>query len=350
MFKSRTLFVLGAGASKEAGLPIGSELTSQIAKLVDLHTEYGVKLVRGDYSILQALTGLTSGKDEWRDNRLLASGREMAEAMELAPSIDTFLETHANNREYVLLGKLGIVRAISNAEHQSRLRAPEGGAQRLPISRLTGTWYVRLAQQLFSGIPAEKPELAFENVRFISFNYDRCLQVFLARALEVYFRLSTEDAGRIVKDVPILFPYGWLGSPFEGEKDYLAFGAEHIDLLAAAERIRTFSESVESDKMKEAVRREMDEAQNIVFLGFGFLPQNMDLLDSGLSLVGGKRFTPRVFATTLGLSDSDEDIIADQLVGMLEGEQDGLQEKMRIETSQATCAELFARFWRSITA
>lgn len=350
MFKSRTLFVLGAGASKEAGLPIGSELTSQIAKLVDLHTEYGAKLIRGDYSILQALTGLTSDNHQWRDNKFLASGSEMAEAMELAPSIDTFLQTHANNREYVLLGKLGIVKAISNAERQSRLGAPKDRSQRLPISRLADTWYVRLAQQLFSGIPAEKPELAFENVRFISFNYDRCLQIFLVRALEVYFRLSTEDAQRIVKDVPILYPYGWLGSPFEGDKDHLAFGAEHINLLAAVERIRTFSESVESDNMKQAVRREMDEAQNIVFLGFGFLPQNMDLLDSGLSLVGGKRFTPRVFATTLGLSDSDEGIIADQLIGMLEGEQDGLQEEMRIDTFQATCTDLFARFWRSITA
>jgi hypothetical protein len=40
MFQSKTLFVVGAGASKEAGLPIGEELTDRIATLLKLHADY----------------------------------------------------------------------------------------------------------------------------------------------------------------------------------------------------------------------------------------------------------------------------------------------------------------------
>jgi DNA-binding HxlR family transcriptional regulator len=35
MLKSKTVFVLGAGASKEVGLPVGSELKSTIAAKLD---------------------------------------------------------------------------------------------------------------------------------------------------------------------------------------------------------------------------------------------------------------------------------------------------------------------------
>jgi NAD-dependent SIR2 family protein deacetylase len=40
MFRSKTLFVVGAGASSEAGLPTGYELKNKIAELLNFHFEH----------------------------------------------------------------------------------------------------------------------------------------------------------------------------------------------------------------------------------------------------------------------------------------------------------------------
>jgi len=51
-----TVFVIGAGASKEAGLPTGYELKSKISKLLDIRfDQFGSKQKSGDYQIMAAL-------------------------------------------------------------------------------------------------------------------------------------------------------------------------------------------------------------------------------------------------------------------------------------------------------
>ena len=43
------VLVLGAGASKEVNLPIGTELKSEIARLLDIRFEFGSRQKSGDY-------------------------------------------------------------------------------------------------------------------------------------------------------------------------------------------------------------------------------------------------------------------------------------------------------------
>ena len=50
-----TVFVLGAGASKEVGLPIGSELTEEIATLLDLRMDSMGQREAGDSAIYRAV-------------------------------------------------------------------------------------------------------------------------------------------------------------------------------------------------------------------------------------------------------------------------------------------------------
>ena len=51
-----TVFVIGAGASKEANLPTGYELKSRIADLLDMRFEsFGSSLKSGDYKIVESL-------------------------------------------------------------------------------------------------------------------------------------------------------------------------------------------------------------------------------------------------------------------------------------------------------
>ena len=51
MLSEKTVFIIGAGASHEAGLPVGKELTRIIAGKVAYHINGG----GGDQAIIQAL-------------------------------------------------------------------------------------------------------------------------------------------------------------------------------------------------------------------------------------------------------------------------------------------------------
>ncbi len=106
------------------------------------------------------------------------------------------------------------------------------------MATVKDTWYISLAQQLFSEVPAERPELAFQNVSFIIFNYDRCLQIFLTRALELYFQISNERARKIVDAVEIVHPYGNLGDLDDGVYTMPMFGDIDCDLYAVSQDLR----------------------------------------------------------------------------------------------------------------
>lgn len=240
MFESKTVFVVGAGASKEADLPIGNELTSEIARLLNIFVDSDSSAKSGDDQILWRIRQLVNEQpDAWINNRLIASGREVAAAMTLAPSIDTFLQTHRNNREYVLLGKMGIAKAIILAEKRSKLARTQNRSEPFEIPTIANTWYICLAQQLFSGVPAEQPEQAFRNVQFIVFNYDRCLEVFLTRAVEVFFLVSNQRAREIVAAVDIVHPYGDLGDMDDSNDTMPMFGDDQCDLYAVSRQLYT---------------------------------------------------------------------------------------------------------------
>ena len=65
------------------------------------------RVENGDHAVYNALSQLANNSPQFRFNKFLASGRAVAEAMELAASIDTFLESHASNDEFVTLGSDG---------------------------------------------------------------------------------------------------------------------------------------------------------------------------------------------------------------------------------------------------
>lgn len=351
MFESKTVFVVGAGASKEANLPIGTELTSEIARLLDIFVAYDSRAKSGDDQILSRIRQLIREQpDSWVNNRLIASGKELAAAMALAPSIDTFLQTHRNNQEYVLLGKMGIAKAIILAEMRSKLARTQERSKPFEISNIAGTWYISLAQQLFSGVPAEKPELAFQNVSFIVFNYDRCLEVFLIRAIEVFFLVNNQRAREIVATVDIVHPYGDLGELDDSDPKLPMFGDDQCDLYAVSQRLQTFSESLldpaKSATIKELIRR----AETLIFLGFAFYDQNMDLLGESVPKSEKRSNIRRVYATTFGMSDSDVQVAKVQIGHLLRGRPPKERDDYSIQTFSGTCHALFAEYWKSLTA
>lgn len=167
-------------------------------------------------------------------------------------------------------------------------------------------------------------------------------------AAEVYFRLSPAAASDLVSNVRFIHPYGSLGSVFQGENDYLPFGSDGVDLNAVAARIKTFSESSDHSA---AMRIAVAQAETIIFLGFGFHAQNIELLDVASEYgIDEPPQHHRVFATTRGMSSSDAAVVEEQISYALRGRPTGPTDERWIWTKDGSCTDLFSTYWRSLTA
>ena len=60
----KTVFIIGAGASKEAGLHIKSELKTRIAKALDIWFENLDQMVSGDRRIFEALRARVANESD----------------------------------------------------------------------------------------------------------------------------------------------------------------------------------------------------------------------------------------------------------------------------------------------
>jgi hypothetical protein len=109
MFKRRTLFILGAGASHEVGLPVGIALAQQIRKMVDIRFEGGFRHTgEGDLSLYEHLTRTAPHN---RQSYQFA-GWLIRDGILLSSSIDDFLDQHQDNEEVKLYGKAATVKCI----------------------------------------------------------------------------------------------------------------------------------------------------------------------------------------------------------------------------------------------
>ena len=122
----------------------------------------------------------------------LNAAKLIANNMPIAKSIDNFLHSHNENKIVKLCGKLAIVRSILQAERNSALYV-DHPSQSLDQLLVANSWFNRLAQVLFEEMTPRNLGSIFENVSFITFNYDRCIEIFLQHALRSYFDLTQEQ-------------------------------------------------------------------------------------------------------------------------------------------------------------
>ena len=247
-----------------------------------------------------------------------------------------------------LCGKLGIVKAILDAERGSRLANSERHLSRFNLPDLAGTWYVGFFQMLTENVARDDLSEVFENVSIITFNYDRCIERFLVQALSDYYELEEARAQALLSKLTILHPYGQVGLlPWQERSTGIPFGSSSTDLLSAARQIKTFSEGLDDDDLIISVREEVQAAQTVVFLGFAFHPSNMALLTPG-----GECMARRIFATSLGLSDADEEVIQEDIFRMLGFSHLRVDEQHALSPTFAkvTGGEFFKRYFRSLSA
>jgi hypothetical protein len=310
MLRVKTVLVIGAGASLEAGLPLGVELANKISSKLKFRYDFG-RLVEGDDQFVYALKHCSKSPEELR--RLLGACRRIHDGVQIARSIDNYIDSHRQDLDVAFCGKLAIVDSILESERKSKLWLDETTPkQYFDMQKLSETWYFELADILCEGKSKNELHNIFENLSVISFNYDRCLQQALLLYLNGRYHTSSQESLDIVSKLEILYPYGSVGEFTTNSYDSkLRFGldmAKHL-LVDFSKRIRTYTEQMLDEKFGVKINSAFDEAKTAIFLGCAYHPQNINLLSAKHSTDDKK-----VFGTAIGISKDGITRITERLI------------------------------------
>ncbi|MER9592967.1 hypothetical protein NKI94_30100 [Mesorhizobium australicum] len=305
MFERKTVFVVGAGASNELGLPMGGALASNIGdKLQPQGTDFRASL--GDAHLTRAINLLANNSDD-RGARFFRAAQVISRAMPQTISIDNFLHAHADDEILIQTGKLAIAASILEAERITKLYVGRD-TDRVSFRAVADTWHRTFCKMLCEGAQRTDLDHLFDNVSIITFNYDRCIEHYVVQQLAVYFDLTWQRARELTNKLTIIHPYGqvgkldWQNSPMVS----VDFGREPPpqDLPAVAAQIRTFTERVEDVEIMQRMHSLINEAKIVVYLGFSYGDMNMELMTTRES-AGLKK----IFGTSFGLSVANVDRI-----------------------------------------
>lgn len=343
MIKQATTFVIGAGASNELGLPLGSDLRAEIGR----HLSPGRDAAFSNDAMLEHAMHLASqGAMAINPNTMHGACRMLAAAMPNVSSIDNFINNHSGNGEVEFCGKLAIARIILAKERSSALyrKQPQGPVQ--DTKKLGESYLPTLFNLLQEGVHRNDVEGIFADTSFVIFNYDRCVEQYLQFALEQSYGLSSDAAGRIVDSATIVHPYGAVGRlPWQsGSGHKQRFGADDDAraLVESAKEIMTFGERVAEERFTQTLAKITSHASRIVFLGMAYHQQNLDLLRSE-----GPPHRATVYGTALGLSAFDREIIEPAIETTFKRVSAGCHVKLMPRTG---CAQAMSELARTLAS
>ncbi len=305
MFKTKTVFVVGAGGSAEVGLPVGEALKDRIAELLSYRWAQGKnRLTSGDVDIAAAIQkkALSAGSID-DENKLFQAARAISNAMPQSISIDNFLDAHSGDEFITFVGKLGIAASILKAERTSKIHIDRSNAyNRVDFRGTKDIWHNLFCRMATAEMKRGNLQGIFENVVIVTFNYDRCIEHYVSEWLATYFVIPAADAQAITSTLQIYHPYGRIGElPWQrSDANGLDFGADASGevLIEAAQQLRTFTERASDFNMINEMKSHLTIADKIIYLGFSFGPMNMELMRPS-----GKSAARTVLATCLGVSE-----------------------------------------------
>jgi len=234
-------FVIGAGGSIPYGFPSWGELNS---RLQDKEIKHILKKARLPDEMAP------TDKDIEQFQKLLSKSTE---------SIDELLMKDENER-FRSIGKRGIAHIISLCEDEHDLFRIR--------SEYKGRWYGKFFDKLFRETSVDLILDLIRNVRIVSFNYDRSMEMYLWTKLKNFgFRedhISCAISTCFCHPNEMLgnYPWAWENAIQYGGETY----SEHLRLIdnKAWRPFRTFGESTHT-----------------YFLGFGFHEANMGRIGLG---------------------------------------------------------------------
>ncbi|MBI5393846.1 MAG: hypothetical protein HZA91_00965 [Verrucomicrobia bacterium] len=241
MIKDKTVLILGAGASKPYGMPLGRELRDDVT--------------RGSSSALSSdIIIKRCGFDRLVYRRFKA---DLAQSG--FQSVDAFLEEREKWGE---IGKAAMAMSLLKAEALARKKV-------FPPNQPKDHWYEVLWQQLRA---ASWTTFKSNPWHVVTFNYDRTLEHYLVTVLCNNYGIQPETA---CKALPILHVHGSLGH-YEESDFGRAVTPERVKQSAAS--ISVVHETNPRSAAFVRAHRVIREAQRILFIGFAYHPQNMEKL------------------------------------------------------------------------
>lgn len=330
MKNKKLTLIVGAGASKEFGLPVGSELKQKIASLLDIRFDYNQQEGGGYIDI----------------NPHLHAAWRIRDAMPQAISIDNFIDNHQGDEKIELCGKLAIVKSILDAEKRSKIYVdPSNNRNGLNYASTESCWLNPFTRLITENCRADQLEDRLSSVSFVIFNYDRCIEHYLYHALQNYYKLSETRVAELLNAVQFYHPYGSVGSlPWQSRPNVATFGGElHPgSLLENAKQIKTFTEGTDPNSSEICeIRESVASSSNLLFLGFAFHKLNMQLISPGTSDID-EISQKRAFATAFGLSKSDCSAIATEICSMRGSPKTDIRNDL-------TCSAIFSEYTRGIS-
>lgn len=262
----KTVFILGAGASKPYGYPTGNELRRQI--YYDFPNDF------------------MNDNSQWVTSEMRESFstniKEFTDAYEKAKgiSIDLFLSI---NSGFQWIGKIAIVQRILEAEQKSIFNEDEND------------WYTYLFSKINSRNPSTDSykEFGADKYSFVTFNYDRSLEYFLWSTFRNSYKLTKEnELLKAFGTLRIWHIYGQIEYlPWQAlvstssmpEKkrafDYRPQSYNYSTLDYMSRNIRVIHDNSRlSSECVDQAKAEIISADKIIFLGFGFAQENLDVL------------------------------------------------------------------------
>jgi hypothetical protein len=273
MFKKRTVFILGAGASIPYGFPSGYKLVSDIIDNLS-----NVDKVRILASVSEELHG---SDNKFYDNNIKSLKESLS--MAVVESIDDFLEARP---EYLSIGKAAIAQALIPYETEQTLfnRNPDKN------------WYSMIFEVLRKDIGKLEDRL----ISFITFNYDRSLEHYLYTQLRNFLNIPIDESKKIMDKIPIIHIYGHIGNlewqDTSDVRNYQPHAYEH-QILVAMKRLLVIHEGNQVNENIMEAQRLIHQCEKIRLLGYGFHDTNTERLNLVVSGTGKD-----IRATSYGLS------------------------------------------------
>lgn len=268
MITKRTVIILGAGASYPYGFPLGRELFNLVVDDNSSNLQNKMSEIGFDPEYLLEF------RSALRRSRF--------------PSVDAFLES---TRSFMDIGKAVMAYFLIRCETEDKLYATANSQD----------WYRYLYEMMHS---VELDEFANNKISFITYNYDRSLEYCLLNALKSGFPdVSTIKATSILDSIPIIHVHGELGKLKEldshGRKYHPDTSSEEIKI--AMDGIGVVHEDKDNNAAYLKARKELKSAENVIFLGFGYHPKNVERLqlDKNLSTKA------RVLGTIIGMTNDE---------------------------------------------
>jgi hypothetical protein len=320
LFKPNTVFVIGAAASfidptgtAQCGFPLGTALKTAVARELSVAWSQDRGWVPTDQTdpLYDAIHTFLSQSKHSDRRGLYVAGSQVMNGVAFSSSIDNFLHVRRKDHNIVACSKAAIAKIVLDCEERCAALSPLVHGRTIQPTHFDSRWHQILAEKYFEGAElgqaSDQIDEALSRVKFISFNYDRCIEQFLRIALQGLYGLDQDAASKRIQNL-VYYPYGSLGAlPGNGSAQEVPFGGRKdenyrlFEAVSSSSSIRTFTEGAVEKKEVDRVKASIAAADTIIFLGFGFHDQNLEILSPELKQ---RTKVVKILGTAKGLSEA----------------------------------------------